>query len=171
MKQNIGPYEIDVATRQEASADMVAALGHHMDAATRELYRGVKALKLPTISGTATGATFTLPSSGGSEPVQCGPQSGYFWRIQRVVVASSGVDVGAVSLFAGSDPNNASSQFLVDNSLKVGTAYYPGNRGLYLWPGEVLYVTFASVATNTYRLMGLAVEVPAEMQAKLVAGA
>lgn len=171
MKQNIGSYQIDVATRQEASQDMVAALGHHMDAATREHYRGVKALKLPTITGTATGATFSLPSSGGSEPVQCGPQSGYFWRVQRITIASSGADVGAASLFAGSDPGNLSNQFLIDNTLKVGQAYYPGNRGLYLWPGEVLYVSFASVATNTYRLMGLAVEVPAEMQAKLMTGA
>lgn len=170
MKQAVGPYEIDVATRQEASADMVAALGHHFDATTREILRGVKVLKLPSIVGTAAGASFTLPSSGGGEPVQCGPQQGYFWRIQRLTVTSSGADVGAVSLFAGSDPGNTSSQFLIDNTLNVGKAYYPGNRGLVLWPGEALYVSFASVATNTYRLMGLAVEVPAEMQAKLMAG-
>lgn len=170
MKQNVGPYEIDVATRQEASADMVAALGHHVSAVTRERYRAVKALKLPTIVGTATGATFTLPNTGGSEPVQCGPESGFFWRIQRVIIASSGVDVGAASLFAGSDAGNTSSQYLIDNTLKVGQAYYPGNRGLVLWPGEFLYASFASVATNTYRLMGLAVEVPAEMQAKLMGG-
>lgn len=170
MKQNIGSYQIDTVTREEAKADLVAGLGHHFDQTTRELYRGIKALRVPTIVGTAGGTSLVLPSSGGSEPVQCGPQSGYFWRIGRITVASSGADVGAVSLFAGSDPGNPSSQYLIDNTLKVGQAYYPGARGLFLWPGEMLYVAITSVSGNTYRLMGVAIESPAEMAAKILAG-
>lgn len=170
MKQNIAGYEIDVATREEAQKDLYESMGHHFSLQIREMYRGIKALKLPVVAAQATGAALTLPLTGGAEPVQCGPESGYFWRVQRVTVTSSGVDAGAVSLYAGSDPANTSGQFLVDNTLKVGQAYYPGNRGLYLWPGEQLYVAIVSVAANTYRLTGLAVEVPSEMQGKLLSG-
>lgn len=168
MKQFIGTYEIDAYTRHEAQEDLKAALGHHFSHFVREELRGVKAFRLPIITSAATGTSVTLPLTNGPEPVACGPAQGYFWRIGRVTVTSSGTDTGAVSLYAGSDPANFGQQFLIDNTLKVGQAYYPGTRGLFLWPGDQLYASLTSVANNTYRLTGVAIEVPAEMAGKIL---
>lgn len=168
MIQQVGPYQIDALTREEAASALKESLGHELSAQTREMYRGVKGLKLPVMIANASGVSVALPAA--NTPDQCGPQQGFIWRILRLTVTSSGADAGAVSLFLGGDPGNFSTQFLVDNTLKVGQAYYPGNKGLYLFPGEFLYVSAVSVANNTYRLNGFAVEVPAEMQGKLLAG-
>lgn len=168
MKNHIGGYEIETYTQQEAQEDLKAALGHHFSQIQREQLRGVKALKLPIVSAVATGTSLTLPLNGGPEPIVCGPQQGYFWRIGRVTISSTGNDTGAVSLYAGSDPTTLGQQFLVDNTLLVGKAYYPGTRGLFLWPGEQLYASVTSVAANTYRISGIAIEVPAEMAGKIL---
>lgn len=168
MKQHIGSYEIDFLTRQEAHEDLKAEMGHHFSQMQREALRGVKAIKLPIVTATAAGVLTNIPVVNGPEPIVCGPQQGYFWRIGRITVSSNGADVGAVSLYAGSDPQSFSQQFLVDNTLLVGKAYYPGTRGLFLWPGEQLYASAATVAGNTYRIAGIAVEVPAEMAGKIL---
>lgn len=167
MKQNIAGYQIDAYTRDEAQADLKAAMGHNLSQTMREWYRGIKLIKLPNLTGVATGASLTLPT-GSDDPVACGPQQGYLWRIGRVTVTSSGSDVGSVSLYAGSDTSATDQAHLIDSTLKVGAAYYPGSRGLFLLPGEQLYVSLASVANNSYRLTGIAVEVPAEMVAKVL---
>jgi hypothetical protein len=155
-------------TRQEAQEDLQASLGHHFDRIVREQVRGVKPIKLPILTSNASGVAVNLPISEGQEFAACGPEQGYFWRIGRVTISSSGVDTGAVSLFASSDPLNFAQQFLIDNTLKVGQAYYPGTRGLFLWPGEQLYASVVSVANNSYRLSGIGIEVPAEMAGKLL---
>ena len=168
MKANIGGYEFDTLTAKELEQSLNASLGHHFSHHVRDMYRGVKAMRLPIVTATAAGTTVLLPSSGGAEPVGCGPQQGYFWRIGRVTVTSNGTDTGAVSLYAGSDPTNFSQQYLIDNTLKIGQAYYPGTRGLFLSPGEQLYVSATSVSGNTYRITGVAIEVPAEMAGKIL---
>ena len=165
VKQSLGGYSFDFYTRAEAQEDLKAALGHHFSQVTREALRGVKAIKLPVLTAQASGTTLVVPGNGS---IQSGPQQGYFWRIGRITVSSSGTDTGAVSLYAGSDPNALNQEFLVDNTLAVGKAYYPGNRGLFLWPGEQLYASITSVAGNTYRIAGIAVEVPAEMAGKIL---
>lgn len=168
MKNNIGGYEFETLTRAEAQEDVHAALGHHFSHFQHEALRGVKAIKLPIVTATAAGTTATIPTAQGPEPIACGPQQGYFWRIGRVTISSNGVDAGAVSLYAGSDPTSFAQQFLVDNTLAVGKAYYPGTRGLFLWPGEQLYASLVSVANATYRISGIAIEVPAEMAGKIL---
>lgn len=167
-KANIAGYEFETYTQKEAQEDLTAALGHHFSQISREALRGIKPLKLPVVTATASGTTTTIPQTGGAEPVACGPQQGYFWRILRLTVSSNGTDAGAVSLYAGSDPTTFAQQFLIDNTLAIGKAYYPGNKGLFLWPGEQLYCSLTSVANNTYRIAGIAVEVPAEMAGKIL---
>ena len=168
MKQHIGTYEFDALTRDESQADLQAALGHHFDRIIRENLRGIKPLKLPIVNGVAVGTTLNMPVNASATLAQCGPEMGYFWRIGRVTVASSGTDTGAVSLFSGSDVTALNQVHLIDNTLKVGQAYYPGTLGLFLWPGEQLYVSITSVANNSYWLTGIAVEVPAEMAGKIL---
>lgn len=168
MKANIGGYEFDTTTPAELENALNSSLGHHFSHHVRDMYRGVKAMRLPVVTALAGGTSVTIPLSGGAEPVACGPQQGYFWRIGRVTVTSSGTDTGAVSLYAGSDPTNFGQAFLIDNTLKVGQAYYPGTRGLFLSPGEQLYVSLTSVANNSYRITGVAIEVPAEMAGKIL---
>ena len=166
MRQDIAGYSIDVPTRAEMQQDLKESLGHSLSGQVREMYRGVKALKFPYVSARAGGTSLNL----GSQPPtqQLGPEQGYFWVIGRVTVVSTGTDTGAVSLYASSDTSNYNAVALVDNALKVGQAYYPGKRGLLLWPGEQLYVAITSVATNSYTLTGIAVEVPGEMVGKLL---
>lgn len=166
--QNIGGYSFETLTRAEAKEDLHAALGHHFSQISREALRGMKIFKLPAIIGTASGTSLKLPLSGGAEPTSCGPQQGYVWRIGRITVASSGNDAGAVSLYQGSDPTVFDQTTLVDNTLQVGKAYYPGTRGMFLWGGEQIFVSLVSVSGNAYRLSGLAVEVPAEMVGKIL---
>lgn len=167
MKVNIAGYEFDSYTREEAREDLHAAFSRNLDASVREQLRGIKPIKLPIATAVASGASLTLGGSG----INIGPESGYFWRIGRITISSSsGTDTGAVSLYVGNDPSNLGQQYLIDNTLKVGAAYYPGTRGLFLWPGEQLYVSIASTAANSYRLSGVAVEVPAEMAGKILGG-
>lgn len=168
MRQAVGPYEIDAYTRQEAKEDLNSIFAHHLDRMIQEQVRGIKLIRLPAVVAQASTTTLLLGASGGQETVYCGPQQGYIWRIGRVTISSSGADTGAVSLFQGSDATSTSSQFLVDNTLKVGAAYYPGTRGLFLFPGEQLYANLTSVSGNVYRLMGLATEVPSEMVGKIL---
>jgi hypothetical protein len=168
VKQFIGSYEIETLTREEAQEDLKAAMGHHFSNVEREHLRGVKPIKLPIVTANATGAATAIPIVNGPEPIICGPQQGYFWRIGRITISSNGVDTGLVSLYAGSDPQSFAQQFLIDNTLLIGKAYYPGSRGLYLWPGEQLYASAVTVAGNTYRIAGMAIEVPAEMAGKLL---
>lgn len=169
MKANIGGYEFDTATPTEVRREVQEVFGHYFSNFQREAVRGIKPIKLPIVTATATGTTLNIPVANGPEPVACGPQQGYFWRIGRVTVSSNGTDNGAVSLYSGSDPFTFSQSFLIDNTLKVGQAYYPGSRGCFLWPGEQLYASLAaSVSGNTYRIAGIAIEVPAEMAGKIL---
>ena len=170
MKQSIGGYEFDALTREEAREDLKESLGHHFSQMMREWYRGIKLIKLPIISATAGGTTLALPNSEGAMPLSVGPAQGYLWKVTRVVVSSSGTDAGAVSLYAGSDPLNPTSATLIDATLAVNKAYYPGGDGLFLFPGEQLFAGITSVSGNIYRLTGLAVEVPSEMSGKILGG-
>lgn len=165
MKQNIGSYSFDAVTREEAREDLKAELGNHLSHLTRELVRGIKPIKLPILTALASGTTTSI---GAGNQVSCGPEQGYFWTVRRLTVTSNGTDNGAVSLYVGSDPSELDQIHLVDNTLKIGAAYYPSNRALLLWPGERLYFSATTVASNSYRATGVAVEVPAEMVGKIL---
>lgn len=63
---------------------------------------------------------------------------------------------------------NAFTQTIV-SGLAVGQAYYPATKGLWLWPGETLYAIISNPTANTqYSLSGIAIEVPFEMQGKIL---
>ena len=76
-----------------------------------------------------------------------------------------------VGLYGGSD-FSAQQRHAIDmnDDINLGSAYYYGNKGAYLMPGEELYAVLSGVtAGNTYTLTGVALEVPFEMQGKIVA--
>jgi hypothetical protein len=52
---------------------------------------------------------------------------------------------------------------------QVGIGYYPGNKAIYLQPGEQIYAqVLGSVTGNTYTMNGEAIRCPAEMKGKLL---
>lgn len=155
-----------------AAVDMVTApeinevMSNRFDSYLRDRFRGVKLLKMPIVIVQATGTTTTITAVNPGQNL--GPDSGFIWRIGRVTVSSSGADTGAITLYSGSDPTQLDPRHQVDNTLKIGQAYYPGSRGLYLFPDEFLYLSAATVAANTYVVTGQVVEVPAEMMGKIL---
>ena len=155
-----------------AAIDLVTAgevdqiFSTRLDAALRDRYRGIKLMKMPRVQAQASGTTTTLAHQPPGQ--QMGPDAGFIWRIGRITVTSNGTDTGAVTLFNGTDPTNLSEEYQVDNTLKVGAAYYPGSRGLYVFPTEFLYLSVTTVAGNIYTVTGQVVEVPAEMQGKIL---
>lgn len=153
---------VDLVTAPEISQVMSSSFDNYL----RDKYRGVKLLKMPLAIVTASGVATTITAAPPGQ--QIGPDTGFIWRIGRVTVASSGNDTGAVTLFAGSDSTQLDPRHQIDNTLKIGQAYYPGSRGLYLFPGEILYASAVTVAANTYVMTGSYVEVPAEMIGKIL---
>jgi hypothetical protein len=169
MKQHIGTYTFDALTREEARADLKAELGTQFTNFTREQLRGIKPVKLPIMGAKATSTVTNIPTTGSSGFAQCGPELGYFWSVRRITVTSdNATDAGTVSMYVGSDTTEFDLIHLVDRNMRVGTAYYPSNKALLLWPGEQLYFSIASTSGNTYRVSGVAVEVPAEMVGKIL---
>lgn len=158
---------IDLLTKDE----LTDSLHGNTDRVLRDQYRTMKLFKLPIVRATATATTLVLAqnfgagNSGGSPN---GPEQGFIWRVGRITIASSGVDTGAATLYAGSDPTNLDMSHQIDNTLLVGKAYYPSTQGLYLFGGEFLFASIVSVIGNQYALTGLAAEVAAEMIGKLL---
>jgi hypothetical protein len=153
---------VDILTAKELNECMA----HNFDLEQRDRYRGVKLLDLPIVTITAAGTTTTIAHTPPGQ--QLGPEEGFIWRIGRITVSSSGVDTGAVTLYRGSDPTQLDPRHQVDNTLKIGQAYYPGSRGLYLKGSTFLYLSATTVAANTYVVTGQVVEVPAEMMGKIL---
>lgn len=154
---------IDVLTKNE----LTDSLHSQTDRILRDQYRTMKIMRIPPIRAIATATSLVLAQSAdGGTPT--GPEQGFIWRMGRVTIASSGVDAGAVTLYVGSDPTALDISHQIDNTLVVGKAYYPGTRGLYLMPGEFLYVSLVSVIGNQYAMTAQAVEVAAEMMGKIL---
>jgi hypothetical protein len=164
---------VTIAAGQQFSAvdsDDIRAIHERIDRKfaeqTREFLRGIKLMRLPVSYVTAVGASTVIPGTSGGYGL-IGPESGFIWRVQRITIASSAADVGAASLYVTSDETQQQKN-LIDNNLKIGTAYYPPSNGLFLMPGEGLQVVATTVATNVYTMTGQVFSVPAEMVGKLV---
>lgn len=158
LHQNLAAIDILTGT------ELHDAMGHQNDALIRDWYRGIKVMRIPLVRVVATGALTTIaPLLPGA---QAGPESGFIWRVFRVTISSSGADVGAITLYIGSDPANTDGAHQVDNSLKVGTAYRPGRE--FVFPDEFLFATAVTVPTNTYTLTGVVAQAPAEMAGKII---
>lgn len=173
MKQQLVPNgTLDLLT----SGELKEALGHHFDQRQRELYRGMKLLRMPITRLTATAATGTIgnPGSGGAPP---GPEQGYIWRVQRIMVASGSlVDTAKYVLYSGSDVTATDPAHLMDAIIggatpgqNVNVAFRPGNKSEWLFPGEQVYATLAGATAQTvYTMTGIVAEVPAEMIGKIL---
>lgn len=171
MRQQLtGGAYIDMLTKPE----LEEALGHHFDQVTMEAVRGIKMLRIPIVTATAQGASFTLAAAAGSNPP--GPDQGYIWRITRIMVASNVLaDTAKYVLYVGSDTSGTGPTHLIDAIIggatpgqNVNVAFRPGNKAEWMFPGEQVYagITGATVG-NSYVLTGIAVEVPAEMVGKI----
>jgi hypothetical protein len=151
---------VDILTGTE----LHTAMGHQNDNLIRDWYRGIKIMRIPLIRVVATGVLTTIaPLLPGA---QAGPESGFIWRLFRVTINSSGADVGAVTLYVGSDPANTDGAHAVDNALKIGTAYRPDKE--FIFPDEFIFATAATIAANTYTMTGVVAQAPAEMAGKII---
>lgn len=68
-------------------------------------------------------------------------------------------------------PANAQPQFITgfNKGFLISNAYQPGNKAVWIWPDEQLFATVAGATIgNQYTITGVALEVPAELQGKLV---
>lgn len=167
MKQDIRSGNVDILTQNELGKSLHEAMSSHLDQYWRDLYRGVKLLKLPMVRLAATGTSLVLAAPVGSNAP--GPDSGYIWQILRVLVQSNGAaDAATVSLFGGSDPSANPASLIDSVNVKLGAGYVPG-KSVYLFPGEQLYAVIGTAtAANVYTMTGVACEVPAERIGELL---
>jgi hypothetical protein len=108
-----------------------------------------------------------------------------------VNVAIAGGTVSAVAVNGQSTGSTSGSFYLAPNSYitvtysaaptfvvtganstggqAVGMGYYPGNKAVYLQPGEQIYAqVYNTTAGNTYTMNGEAIRCPAEMKGKVL---
>jgi hypothetical protein len=169
-RQDIRSGSLDLMTPEEMSVQLHKHLGDAFSKHLRELYRGLKVMRIPMVVMQATATAFPLFS--GPPNAQSGPESGYIWDVRRVTVESSlgSADTTTkIALYTGSDPT-ANAQHLIDRvGCILGQAYFPGSKSIWLWPDEVLYAQLTGATVGaTYTLTGIAMEAPVEMQGKLM---
>jgi hypothetical protein len=187
MLQNLRTGSVDLITPGEMTQMLHDHLGNQWSTFFRQRYAGLKLMKLPVLRVTATAAAFILASTPGnvseSGPpfaaipggggLNCGPESGYIWLLSRVLISSNvAADSAVYQLYTGSDFTLQQASMLDgggSTQLPVNKAYYPGNRGAWVFPEEEVYASVSSATIgNTYLLSGVVVEAPAEMVGKLI---
>jgi hypothetical protein len=164
---------IDLLTRLE----LEDSLHKNMDWFIRDQYRGLDLSRIPNITVQGNGGTVNLGAIGASDGI-AGPEQGDIWLLRHVNVVSTEflTDPAKYFIFRGStpsDPSSYSARFLLDSvvegGLNVGVAYDPGNKAIYLQPGEQIYCQVTgTTAGNTYVLSGDAIRCPAEMKGKIL---
>lgn len=103
---------LDLLTNDELKSSM----GHAVDTQIREMYRGMKVIKLPQIRLAGNGGALDL--TGQSMGAHCGPDSGYIWVLGRIMVASNTLtDSANYILYSGSDPTLFDSFHILDGLL------------------------------------------------------
>jgi hypothetical protein len=119
----------------------------------------------------ANGGTLALISTGfGGGPYPFGPiyfttaASPTALQVEARVAASGASAVYHASIDATPTQTTTGTQ-----GLQVNQVYYPASHGIYLWSGEQIYVNIIGATVgNSYTLSGVAVEVPVEMQGKIL---
>jgi hypothetical protein len=158
LHSNLAP--IDLLTREELEQTM----DRQVDRVERERLRGM----------------VNVGAIGTADP-PFGPEQGYIWNLRHAIVKSNVFgDTATYTLFRGSTPsdfaNSYTWRFLLDGIVggattgqHVNQGYYPGNKAVYVNPGEQIYalVTGGTVG-NQYSLDGEAFSAPAEMKGKLM---
>lgn len=179
MKTDLGPLGVfDFLTKDEVTEVFNSSVGHKVDTAIRDWYRGIDSARFPRIINQATGAGPISLNVGPQEGV-CGPEQGDVWVVRRVIVKSSVLtDPATWLLFRGTaptDPNAYDTTHLLDaftakgGGLPVNTGFYPSNRTILLQPGEQIYAQVLTATNgNVYMMEGEAIRVPAEMKAKVL---
>jgi hypothetical protein len=167
---------IDVLTRIE----LEETLHKEMGARDRQRYLGLDLVRFPRITILAVAATVNVGAVGNDE-VPCGPSSGDFWQLRRVIVVSNAFgDTAKYILFRGSAPSDAANAYGPLNLLEgftaagagqpVGVGYYPATKSVFLQPGEQIYAqVLGATVGNVYVMSGEAIRVPAEMKGKILA--
>ena len=122
-----------------------------------ELYRGVKRTRFAYIV-TPAASTFTIP----------GPEQGFIWDVRLITGTLSASD--SVAAYAGDSATNR----LVAYTGAPGAApaqpvfvINPSSRSVMIDPGESVFLQ-TSGAGNLVKVMIAAIQVPAEMQGKLL---
>jgi hypothetical protein len=101
--------------------------------AEQERVRGEKIMRLPELIGVApTGGLLSLPLNN---TLIAGPESGFVWRVGRVVVSSSGSD-NAQAVTTTSGVQN-SGQATSPSALQTITSVTVGRAGLYSIPWNI----------------------------------
>lgn len=180
LKTDLGPLGIfDFLTRDELTEELNTGIGHKLDNAIMEWYRGVDSARFPRIIATAT-TTNPLPLNTQPNEGITGPSQGDVWLLTRVIVKSSLLtDTATYVVFRGTaptDPNayntlNLLEAFSSSPTLgnPVNQGYYPSRRSVLLQPGEQIYAqVLVPTVGNTYVLEGEAIRVPAEMKGKVL---
>jgi hypothetical protein len=150
-----GGARVDVPSTAEIAAIVGAELREHL--------RGIKPMRLPLLSGKASGSALSI-----GQTQQVGPDSGLTWAITRLVV--SGLTAGStpdqVNVYVNDNSGNQQPLWNLNGN---NFGYTFGFMQVTVRPGEILMLasvgTFA--ATGLITLSGEAVEVPAEMIGKL----
>jgi hypothetical protein len=76
---------------------------------------------------------------------------------------------GTYSVTFSTTAPTATTAYYSPPGMNVNEAYYPGNKALWVWAGEQLYANLQGATVgNVYSLSGVALEVPTEMQGKII---
>lgn len=146
--------------------DFIADIKSVVDVEQREQLRGVKvAMDLPlTLSGTVAASAITLGIASGQV---LGPESGYAWRITRLIVTglTSGATPDVVNLYKNDRFSGPPLWQFNGNNF----GYTFSHNQLVLKSGETFSLKNSGTiaATGTILLSGSYDEVPAEMLGKL----
>lgn len=145
---------------------------HEAAAWAREVARGVKHIDMPILTGPVVTAGFVL---GGREnaagPPICGPNPGFYWRIERVTITGFiAAETAVCTLYKTSQTGRRA---VCNIPLTSGTGvYHPGGSALILRPDDNLILavggTIASPANTTIFLNGEADEAPGPLVYKLI---
>lgn len=133
--------------------------------------RGVKHFYF-SAQGLISGGSVTIPGpvAGVTEAQlqqpNLGPLDGYIWAIQRVTIDGLTGNTDVITFYRNSvQPNN----HLYSLGAAPNESRHPGGHGSLLRGGDVLVASGSGLtSTGTLTLTGEAIEVPAEMVAKLV---
>jgi hypothetical protein len=156
-----GGMLLEIPNREENRADVASV----MDERLLVQARGMKWMRLPQITGTASGNVLTLDESHGAPVV--GPEQGYAWSLLRIVVdgMTGTATPDVLNMYRNSTGTAPLWQFNGNNF-----GYTFPRLSLVLMGGDTL--KFASTgtfaATGTIRVSGELIETPAEMLWKLI---
>lgn len=95
---NLG--EFDTLTKEELRPVLDAAYERHL----REKYRTLKIMKLPVIQQTAPASgnlILAAQAGAGLGAPFCGPEQGFIWQLQRVMIVSSGGYIDQAGIITG----------------------------------------------------------------------